>query len=156
MQFQTLTIFQLVAKLLIFLSSFFVRYCFPIWRSILIQVGLFGFKPLQTDNQLLSCTLPDITLEVIIKHDLEDSGTLFPISAALLTTPHHGPHKSFQFSLNSLGVASFFAPTMAGYISTLGQGDLFSGPLSRKLTRETIEITAYGTMRVLTPAIHHF
>jgi hypothetical protein len=44
---------------------------------------------------------------------------------------------------------------MAGYISIISQEYLFSGPLPRKLTRETIEITAYGIMRVLTPASHH-
>ena len=39
--------------------------------SNLNQLGLSSFSPILTDNQLLSCTVPNITLEVIIKHKLE-------------------------------------------------------------------------------------
>ncbi len=46
------------------------REYFPIWRSILIQVGLFGFKPIQTDNQLLSTTTPNTPPEVTSKDSL--------------------------------------------------------------------------------------
>ena len=46
---------------------------FPPGFQCLVQVGPFGSKQIQTDNQLLSTTLPNASIEVICKYFLETS-----------------------------------------------------------------------------------